>query len=406
METTVAANTAVEPIRIHTFGEFSLSYNGKRIDDHSSRSKKMWTLLQYLIAFRSRELQQSDLIDLLWADDEIDNPAGTLKTLLHRLRALLDELGYEGGGKEMIVFRRGAYSWNKQVPVVIDSELFDSLTDRAAAAEPAEKLELLLSAIELYRGDYLPKAEGELWAIPLTSFYRSKYSASVREAVELLSSTARESDIAHICKRAVEIDPYDEQLHIHLMRAYVATGEYQQAMSHYEYVTKLFFNQFGVSPSTELLALYKEVIKTSKTMELDLGIIKDDLREREQVRGGFFCEYEVFKDIYRIEARSAARSGQIVHIALITVSDMHGEQVAAKQRNVTMERVGEVISSSLRRGDVYSRYSISQYLLMLPGASFENSEKVLDRIARAFRRKYPKMNILLRYKVLPLDPLP
>jgi len=67
-----------------------------------------------------------------------------------------------------------------------------------------------------------------------------------------------------------------------------------------------------------------------------------------------------------------------------------------------MHRLSETIRTSLRSGDVYTRYSISQYLVMLPNVSAENGAKVLDRIATAFRRENPKSPAYLRTSLLPM----
>ena len=70
-----------------------------------------------------------------------------------------------------------------------------------------------------------------------------------------------------------------------------------------------------------------------------------------------------------------------------------------------MERLRDVIAKSLRQGDVFTRYSVSQYIIMLPLASFENAEMIMNRVARNFKRTYPKMELLLHYSALPLDPV-
>ena len=80
-------------LQVNLFGEFSLTYNGMSIDDSGSRSKKLWMLLEYLLVFRGREVTQNEIIELLWPDEDVSNPANTLKVLIHRIRQTLDQLG-------------------------------------------------------------------------------------------------------------------------------------------------------------------------------------------------------------------------------------------------------------------------------------------------------------------------
>lgn len=393
-----------ELLEIRMLGEFSLSYNGKTINDQSSRSKKLWVLLEYLITFRNKEISQNDLIELLWADDEIANPVNTLKTLLHRARAAISDLGFSGG-KELVVSRRGTYAWNNYIPIEVDADVFDAHCKRAAACHDSEeRLEHLLSALSVYHGNFLPKSSCEAWVVPISAYYQSLFIKAVQDATELLDLNGRYEDIIAICQKAIAIDPYNETFHQSMILALIKNGNHKGAIHHYDYVTELFFNEFGVTPSKELTALYREIVKTENSLELDLGTIKQNLADAVHEPGAFYCEYEFFKDIYKLNARTCARSGQVIQLALLTLFTKEGDQLVKERVNSNMERLREIVNNSLRRGDIYTRYSISQYLLMLPTASFENSEMVVNRIVRSYRRQYPKADVSIRYKLLPLDP--
>jgi DNA-binding SARP family transcriptional activator len=390
---------------INMFGVFSMTYGTHTVNDKSNRSKKVWTLLEYLITFRDKEISQNDLIELLWPDEDADNPANALKTLLYRVRAVIEELQFHNG-KNIIIYRRGTYAWNNELPILVDTEEFERLTAQAASCEDeTERLRCLTSALSLYKGDFLPNAADELWSVPISTYYHSKYIKHVHEAISCFMEQARYDAVISVCRHAVLIDPYDEQLHHALIQALVATGAQQAAMQHYDYVTDLFFSQFGVTPSEGLTALYKEIVKTNNATELDLSIIKEGLRESMLRPGAFFCEYEVFKDIYRLEARVAARTGQVTYICLITLAEPLGKALSPKTVSGCMERLKETIDLSLRRGDVYTRYSVSQYLIMLQSASYEKSDMVMKRILRNYKKAFPKSKADLHYKLLPLDSL-
>ena len=61
-----------------------------------------------------------------------------------------------------------------------------------------------------------------------------------------------------------------------------------------------------------------------------------------------------------------------------------------------MNRLGEVIKGSLRTGDVVSRYSRSQYVILLFSCSCEDGELVAERIVRRFyaeNAKYSQLRI-------------
>ena len=92
----------MEKLKITMLGDFSMTYGENTITEQAKRSKKMWTLLQFLIANHNREISQNELISLLWGNKESDNPVGALKTSLHRLRACLAALGLPEGMEVII----------------------------------------------------------------------------------------------------------------------------------------------------------------------------------------------------------------------------------------------------------------------------------------------------------------
>ena len=386
-------------------GSFSIvCSNGREFSDRSSRSRKMLSLIAYLIAHRGRDIPQSELIEALWTNEEMDDPSNTLKTLLHRARITLGDLGF-ASGKELILSTRGGYTWNIELPIFIDAEDFDNVCRQAFAAEDDAKLDLLRRAIALYTGDFLPKCADDAWASPLVMYYRSQYLKCVRLAVDRLTGMGEFAEVIEICQKAVTIEPYDESLHLSLLRALIDNGMQQAALQHYNSVTERFQKEFGIDPSPELVALHKEIVKTTKITEMNLHVIREELCESERIEGAFFCEYEFFRDVYRLNARAASRSGQIMHIALISVIEGAGKPLTPRRLNTAMERLRETIGHSLRRGDVYTRYSVSQFLLMLPTANRDNSEKILNRISKAYRKDYSRSNILLHYSILPMEPL-
>lgn len=209
---------------VQMFGGFSISLSGSILSDQNDRSKKVWTILAYLIAFRDREISQRELIELLWGDGDLRSHANALKTLLYRVRRVLENIETKNS-KKIIKTRRGYYSWNKDIPVWVDTEEFDRLAAAAEeASDEAEKLDIQLKALSLYKGDFLPNICGTLWAVTLCANYHSKYIKLVYDTVIKLDKASRFEDIVTVCRKAVAIDPYDEQLHRSLVRTLVKVG--------------------------------------------------------------------------------------------------------------------------------------------------------------------------------------
>lgn len=381
-------------LKIVMFGEFSISYSENTISEHSKRSKKLWLLLQYLAVHHDRAIPQSELIDILNGEDEGANPASALKTQIHRLRDILSELKCE---LPIIVCINGAYCINPEIETEIDVEIFEKAFKRAAdTTDPTEKLKLVLEAVNIYTGDFLSKSAYESWVVSLNTYYRSIYGKAVKTAIELLTKAGKLHDIIAICSKATAINPYDEFVHYSHIKALAELGEQESAKKQYEIVTDFMMNKFGITPSKELMELYDTAIKTSKSIQPDIDVVVADLKDNMPVTGAFFCEYQIFKHLYQLEMRDAQRTGASVNVCLLTLCDSNGEIPSQNPLNKAVQRLQSCISHSLRGSDVFARYSVSQFVVMLLNTNEQNGSIIMKRIEKAFRRENTNKDMELK----------
>ena len=390
----------VKTVSVSLLGGFALEVDGASLTDDINRSLKLWSVLAYLTLHRERAVPQSEFIELFWPDDHSSNPVNALKTLLYRIRAMLEPLF--GQEIQPILSQRGAYIWNPAVGCTLDIDRFEELCrlggDTQRTAE--ERMTSYREAVELYKGDLLPKLSHQMWLVPMAVRYHTAYIAAVKDFAVLLDEAALYEEMHEVCARASDLDNLDEGLHTLIVRALLRQGKDAAALEHYEKATDLLYRNLGVRPSEELRSLYKEIMATEKTLETDLGVIMTDLREAAARPGAFVCEYGFFKEAYRLEVRRAIRSGTCVHLCLITVSLPDGGMPQLKVLSNTMDQLLDVLVNNLRRGDVVSKFSGAQYVIMLPAANYEDSNMVMDRVVRAFyqqhRRSFLKLTVRVR----------
>ncbi|WRS26448.1 BTAD domain-containing putative transcriptional regulator [Oscillospiraceae bacterium MB08-C2-2] len=395
-----------EVIRVRMLGEFSVMVGETVIKDTASRTRRLWNLVEYLVAYRRTTLSIDEIIGALWPENDIENPANALKNLVYRIRSTFASRGVLFA-KEMIVFNRGSYRWNNELPCQVDTELFETACKQAeqAGLGPQQQLALCLEAISLYKGNFLPESSFESWVVPLASYYRSMYFKCVYKALELLTSTGEFGQVELICKKALLVDQFEEPVHQYLIVSLIRQGQQAQAMEHYNTATELFYRELGVTPSEAMRQLYKDIAAQVQLPRIDLTTIKQELRESEGASGAYYCEYEIFKRICRIEARSAARSGQAAFLTLITLDTLQEAYPDSSQQGRAMAELYEVLQEGLRKGDVFSRVSVSQYLALLPTVSERNCRLVTTRISERFKRKGWEEELQLRMQIQPLEPV-
>ena len=392
------------PVHIRMLGGFSITWNGREISDTDNRMRKVWLLLAYLICRRT-SASQEEIIDLLWArSEDRANPAGALKTMFYRARTLLNQLG-DDTGQALIIRRDGGYLWNPDIPTVIDVYEFEVLCQKAVTlSDPRERLAVHLQALELYGGDFLPKLSAESWAIPLCAYFHRLYLETAESALAQLEEEERWEDVSSLCDAALKIEPYSETLYQYLIRCRIAGGDSSGAVSAYEEMSELLFSHFGVMPSNESRALYRLATRSDNSGVTHISTIRDQLREEAAPRGAMFCEYDFFRMLYQAQARAIVRSGDSIHIALLTVAGRRGKSLARRSLDRAMENLKQLIIGNLRQGDIVTQCCASQFLVMLPQANYENSRMVCERLMQAFFRQYPHSPVDIRYSVHPLEP--
>ena len=390
-------------LQVQMLGQFTLRYGDRTISDSDDRSRRVWSLLAYMLYNHGRSFAQEELIHLYWSNNEKSaDPGNALKSIFHRIRTALDKL-QPGLGRLLIRRKAGRYFWNNVMPLSLDIEDFEAHFHAAeAAGDDDVRLAEYQAALTLYAGDPLPRMTDEIWTIPIVAYYHSLYTRAAAGAIELLEKQERTAEAVALCRRAIHIEPYQEDLYEHLMRGLLRTGDMKGAMSVYEEMSEQLFAHFGVMPSETLRTLYRQATRTVNDRTLTMDEVCSQLAEPAPHGGAMVCEYDFFKILYRAEARSIARNGHSANICLLSVSGKDGEMLARRSLDPAMNNLQVLVQNNLRRGDAIARCSISQYIILLPQANYENSRMVADRLVSAFYRRYPHSPARLRYTVQPL----
>jgi len=393
-----------EPIYVSMLGGFSITRGENRIDDSNNRMRKVWLLLAYLIYSRRTRTTQEQYLTLTQGPTaEIDDPAGRLKALFYRARAMLDPLGPRAG-HELILHTKGNYGWNTDIPLVLDVEEFDRLYTAAGKETEESRLELLLQALDLYQGDFLPKLSMESWAMPISAYYHQRYLEGALQALSMLCEKSQWQKVLELTGKALKIEPYSEELYQYQMRAQIALNDRSGAVTAYETMSELLFETFGVMPSEESRKLYRDACRETNNFAVSAEVVRDHLQEPGSTKGAVFCEYDFFKLLYQVQARSIIRSGDVIHIALLSIHGTNDRSLSRRSLDTAMENLQALVLNSLRQGDVVTRYSASQLIIMLPQANYENSRMVCQRILKAFTRQYPHSPVDIQFSVHPLEP--
>lgn len=393
--------------KVSFLGQFQMVYHGIALTEDDIHSEMITKLLAYMLLHRKRAMTIRELADMLWGGGGSDNPVGALKNLMYRLRGVLKQT--YGGEEQFVLTNLGSYCWNNEIEMSLDVEEFETqIKEAKASADSDKRIAHFETAIALYRGRFLDKQSSELWVVPLTAYYQSLFLTGVKSLADCYEKGKKYEEMEALCTRALEYDNFDEEIHCLVLRALISQQKQSMALSHYENTVTLFYENLGIRNLTKLNEIYEQILlmkKVSGTAQVQE--IYQDVQENEMPDGAYICGYAVFREIYRIDARRVNSVGISEHVLLLTLSLRKGvsvtENVERYLLNRVMDRTEKILRSSLRIGDVATRYSDSQFLVLLPACTYEAGKRIAQRIIYQLERNEKNKRYTVDYEIEELN---
>ena len=393
-------------IEIKMLGRFAILVDGADIASQLSKSKKGLALLQYLILQEGASVPNQQLYEVLWPSESSSNPESALKTLISRMRVILGK--YSEKLSRCIVTDRGSYRFNMALGLDVDLYEFKRIQSVLAVKRTIEEEDMPLyeHAVTLFTGDLLSDGNGqESWASAQHIELHREYLKLVYRYLDELERLEKYDEITYVCRKALEIDSFDEKLHISLMNAMLKQGSINEALMQHRHATEIYYKYLGMQPTEGIQEFYKKIISADKSLDESLSFICDELKSTSKNVGAFICEYAIFKEIYNLQVRNLERVDMKVYVMLVMLRSMDGKQIEPIKLNNMMNGLQEIMRVSLRKGDVVSQFSASQFALLLPMQAKENGTIVMERIKKGFYKRYSRSNVILSYRISNLDDL-
>ncbi|MFK4105014.1 ATP-binding protein [Streptomyces sp. NPDC019531] len=231
-------------------------------DDHGAvipiGGPRVRALLAALAHRAGRTATPETLIDEVWADDPPQDAPAALQALVGRLRRSV--------GKDAVVSDPGGYRLAAAEDDV-DLQVFDRLVGQGTAAlargDALVAARDLAAALALWRGPALADLPDRTAAIRPEAL-RLK---AVRARIEADLLLGRAQDVVPELQELTAAQPYDETLHVLLVRALRDTGRGANALAAYETVRRALADGLGTDPGPELRALHAELLSAPSPLK-------------------------------------------------------------------------------------------------------------------------------------------
>lgn len=167
-----------DTIYVTMFKMFTVRFGDIMINGDDMKSDRLLRLFAYLLYNHERIIPSSELVDMLWCFEEVDNPIGALKNLVYRLRVLLKKTF---SISDLITTGKGSYSINKDYHIEVDALNFEKECQKEMnTIEEYEEFSCL------YTGKYLVEVEDDHNVITKRTYYDSVYIERIMEYANLL----------------------------------------------------------------------------------------------------------------------------------------------------------------------------------------------------------------------------
>ena len=115
------------------------------------------------------------------------------------------------------------------------------------------------------------------------------------------------------------------------------------------------------------------------------------------MEGSYEVEYNDFEKIYRFMERNLIREHREVQCVLFTLDDYtETDEIVLQEQLAYLQHA---VVSSLRKGDVTTKYSSSQVLALLMDVNRDNADLVVNRILGKYRREAGKKEMRVIYDI-------
>jgi DNA-binding SARP family transcriptional activator len=247
------------PVKIYTLGRFSILIDDTALTYSRKGQNKPLEVLKILVSGGGSNVADTYVADTLWPDAEGDLAMQALATNLHRLRKLL-------GRNDAVLLQNGMLALDKHL-CWVDARAFeyclnraDSLWENASTTgDYDEACSQICSAIDFYRGEFLPDEQWLPDVVPMREHLHAKFLKSLSRMGEHLVKTGQYDRARQAIECGLDIDSCAEDLYRLLMVCMHCQGLKAEALSVFERCKKTLQVELGTTPSKDTEALARSL---------------------------------------------------------------------------------------------------------------------------------------------------
>ncbi len=386
-------NVDDKTIRFSLFGGFSMRLGQTEIfRENKIKTNKALQLMVFLLCRPGRKASTEVLVNSILDADELDNPGAVCKNLVYRLRKMLRENELVSQDEEAVVFENDAY--HLRLNCVSDLEAFNACWNMLEGLDEADTFESCKQALALYRGVFLGGLLSDYWVSEQLSFLENRYFMFLSKLLQLVEAQHCYPEILDELAQAFGLYPHNENVYLNYIKALYECKHFNRAFQVYDNVCERLLSDLGLQPPPNLLELMKTLTLENESMAQDTTEVHENLCKAEVFENAHECGLYEFSHIYQAMLMGVMGIDSSMRIVLCTVYDEKGEvfPISPHLENIS-QRLRASLRASLLSGDVFARYSASQFVILLKDSDEECCRGITSRVRTHFHN-IPKMRAL------------
>lgn len=243
-------------LQIQAFGQSRVVFGDTIITSTKWQNSDLMREYFFYLVTHPEGIRREDIGLVIGPDISPGKLKRQFKNTVYRLRQMFT--------KEVIIFDadEDRYYFNRQLDYDYDVEAFERQIARARSlnASPLQQIEAYRTAINLYKGAFLPDINGE-WVLAERENLSGKYVNALLKLSEIHLKHGVYEQTIYYCNQIAAENPYLEQAYRLAMRAYAAMGDSAAVKAKFEQCRQVLYDEVNVPVSPQTKNLFQALLQ-------------------------------------------------------------------------------------------------------------------------------------------------
>ena len=243
---------------VYYLGSFRVFQNEQLVS--SWNGLKSQSIFKYLASLKGKPIAKDVLMEMFWPDTDLDSSRRNLHQAIYSLRQTLRK---EHPNYAHVQFENNFYFLNPKMDIWCDFQEFEQKVNAGRLLESQGRHDE--ASIEygigerIYQGDFLEEDLYEEWPREKREYLRMIYFETAERLIDYHLSRLEYTAASVLCRKVLNRDNYQEQVHRLLIQCYLAQGQRHLALRQYQTCVEMLRKELDIEPAATTIALYEKI---------------------------------------------------------------------------------------------------------------------------------------------------